>query len=166
MSYRMLLMMWLKVNTPPRVRFKRPFVFSMEAPGLAGQVLTVKQAPFSHEGFASTGETFNKNAWVRHLRKALCCCFGEYSSAVKLIETSDCGVCAPTFRGGSAKVSDRRWSAPYTEDMQRCAVWDSSIVMARYFEMREADIKGKRCLDLSAGCGLVGMSPGFQMTAQ
>ena len=27
----------------------------MEAPGLAGQQLTIKQAPFSHEGFASTG---------------------------------------------------------------------------------------------------------------
>ena len=28
----------------------------MEAPGLAGHKLTVKQTPFSHEGFASTGE--------------------------------------------------------------------------------------------------------------
>ena len=31
----------------------------MEAPALAGQVLTVKQAPFSHEGFASTGVPTN-----------------------------------------------------------------------------------------------------------
>ena len=38
-------------------------------------------------------------------------------------------------------------------------MWDSSIIMARYLEMRGAEIKGKRCLDLSAGCGLVGVSP-------
>ena len=40
----------------PRVRFKRPYAYTMEAPGLAGQVLTIKQAPFSDEGFASTGD--------------------------------------------------------------------------------------------------------------
>ncbi len=32
--------------------------------------------------------------------------------------------------------------------------------MAKYFEIHTAEIKGKRCLDLSAGCGLVGVSPG------
>ncbi len=45
--------------------------------------------------------------------------------------------------------------------MACCAVWDSSIVMARYFEIHAAQIRGKRCLDLSAGCGLVGVSPGL-----
>ena len=38
-----------------RVRFRRPYIYTMEAPGLAGQQLTVQQRPFSHEGFASTG---------------------------------------------------------------------------------------------------------------
>ena len=41
------------------MRFKRPYVYTMEAPGLAGHLLTVKQAPFSHEGFASTGAAAN-----------------------------------------------------------------------------------------------------------
>lgn len=36
------------------------------------------------------------------------------------------------------------------------AVWDSSIVMAKFFERWPALVQGKRCLDLSAGCGLVG----------
>jgi hypothetical protein len=37
------------------------------------------------------------------------------------------------------------------------AVWDSSIVVAKYLEkLGAAVLKGKRCLDLSAGCGLVG----------
>ena len=35
-------------------------------------------------------------------------------------------------------------------------VWDSSIVMAKYFERWNSLWAGKRCLDLSAGCGLVG----------
>ena len=36
-------------------------------------------------------------------------------------------------------------------------MWDSSIVMSKYVE-KEAEtlVQGKRCLDLSAGCGLVG----------
>ena len=53
-------MIGLKGHTPPRVRFKRPYVFTMEAPDLAGQMLTIKQAPFSHEGFASTGKANNQ----------------------------------------------------------------------------------------------------------
>lgn len=36
------------------------------------------------------------------------------------------------------------------------AVWDSSIVVAKYFERWGVRYKGLRCLDLSAGCGLVG----------
>jgi predicted nicotinamide N-methyase len=38
------------------------------------------------------------------------------------------------------------------------AVWDSSIVMAKYFERWADKYAGLRCLDLSAGCGLVGAS--------
>ena len=38
------------------------------------------------------------------------------------------------------------------------AVWDSSIVVAKYLERHMEHYKGKRCLDLSAGCGLVGES--------
>ncbi|GAX77181.1 hypothetical protein CEUSTIGMA_g4627.t1 [Chlamydomonas eustigma] len=35
-------------------------------------------------------------------------------------------------------------------------VWDSSIVVCKYLEkMGDTIVKGKRCLDLSAGCGLV-----------
>ena len=37
-----------------------------------------------------------------------------------------------------------------------CAVWDSSIVVAKFFERWGNRWAGKRCLDLSAGCGLVG----------
>ncbi len=36
------------------------------------------------------------------------------------------------------------------------AVWDSSIVMSKYFERWGSRWAGKKCLDLSAGCGLVG----------
>ncbi len=37
------------------------------------------------------------------------------------------------------------------------AVWDSSIVLAKYLEMQASLVKDKRCLDLSSGCGLVGI---------
>lgn len=38
-----------------------------------------------------------------------------------------------------------------------CAVWDSSIVASKYLEkLGPSWLEGKRCLDLSAGCGLVG----------
>ena len=47
----------------------------MEGPGLAGQVLTVKQAPFSHEGFASTGETPNRGL-------GLASCLGRCAAAL------------------------------------------------------------------------------------
>ena len=40
--------------------------------------------------------------------------------------------------------------------LQRCAVWDSSIVVAKFFERWGSRWAGKKCLDLSAGCGLVG----------
>lgn len=41
------------------------------------------------------------------------------------------------------------------------AVWDSSIVVAKYFERWGNRWAGKRCLDLSAGCGLVGAACPF-----
>jgi predicted nicotinamide N-methyase len=44
------------------------------------------------------------------------------------------------------------------------AVWDSSIVVAKYLEKLGPDaLGGKRCLDLSAGCGLVGESTGARV---
>ncbi|KAL0033614.1 hypothetical protein WJX79_007925 [Trebouxia sp. C0005] len=36
-------------------------------------------------------------------------------------------------------------------------IWDSSIVMSKYFERWDGRWVGKKCLDLSAGCGLVGI---------
>jgi predicted nicotinamide N-methyase len=35
------------------------------------------------------------------------------------------------------------------------SVWDSAIVLSKWAERHSALIAGKRCLDLSAGCGLV-----------
>ena len=36
-------------------------------------------------------------------------------------------------------------------------MWDSSIVAAKYLEKIQESLVGKCCLDLSAGCGLVGV---------
>jgi predicted nicotinamide N-methyase len=44
-----------------------------------------------------------------------------------------------------------------TSHLLHSSVWDSSIVVCKYLEkMGETLVRGKRCLDLSAGCGLVG----------
>jgi Lysine methyltransferase len=39
------------------------------------------------------------------------------------------------------------------------AVWDSSIVMAKYLEHHPGMLKGRSLCDVSAGTGLVGMCP-------
>lgn len=36
-------------------------------------------------------------------------------------------------------------------------MWDSSIVLAKFFERHPRRFTGLRCLDLSAGCGLPGL---------
>ena len=35
-------------------------------------------------------------------------------------------------------------------------VWDSSIVLSKYVQKHPHLFKGKRCLELGAGCGLIG----------
>lgn len=47
--------------------------------------------------------------------------------------------------------------APFSAEGFASTVWDSAIVLAKYFEKHPEIVKGKRCLDLSAGCGLVGI---------
>lgn len=93
--------------------------------------IEIEQAPFNAEGFASTGAV------------PLCLltyCGGKWCGSVR----------ANTMINGTG------------------AVWDSSIVVAKLFEKHDIpqDVEGKsqgsfnvrkrRCLDLSAGCGLVG----------
>lgn len=47
--------------------------------------------------------------------------------------------------------------ARFREEGFASTVWDSSIVMAKFFERWAHRYAGKKCLDLSAGCGLVGI---------
>lgn len=44
---------------------------------------------------------------------------------------------------------------PFQEPGFASTVWDSSIVISKLFERHPEHIQGRRCLDLSAGCGLV-----------
>jgi predicted nicotinamide N-methyase len=45
---------------------------------------------------------------------------------------------------------------PFGAEGFASTVWDSSIVMAKYLERHAPQFAGKRCLELGAGCGLVG----------
>ncbi|KAK9791359.1 hypothetical protein WJX73_007751 [Symbiochloris irregularis] len=78
---------WKREHRSDRARFHEPFVYTLHERQPNARQLSISQAPFDAEGFAST-------------------------------------------------------------------VWDSSIVMAKYFERWPDLVCGKRCLDLSAGCGL------------
>lgn len=57
---------------------------------------------------------------------------------------------------GRARVLDIQ-QARFKEEGFASTVWDSSIVLAKYFEKRPDLVRGKRCLELGAGCGLVGI---------
>ena len=117
-----------------RVRFDRPYLHPMRLPGQEGETkLTVHQARFTEQGFASTGERLE-------LRWQLL--------AALLPSTLDAPVKCP--------------SLPARLFLQQCAppraVWDSSIVLAKFIEAQGAPrFAGTRCLDLSAGCGLPGL---------
>jgi predicted nicotinamide N-methyase len=68
------------------------------------------------------------------------------------------------FGDGSLTIHQQRFQA----EGFASTVWDSSIVLAKYFELHSARYKAKRCLDLSAGCGLPGIvlsRLGAQVTA-
>lgn len=45
---------------------------------------------------------------------------------------------------------------PFDADGFASTVWDSSIVMSKYIEKWPEKFRGRRCLELGAGCGLVG----------
>mmetsp|Transcript_25216 Transcript_25216/g.54876 ORF Transcript_25216/g.54876 Transcript_25216/m.54876 type:complete len:296 (-) Transcript_25216:193-1080(-) len=47
--------------------------------------------------------------------------------------------------------------APFSVEGFASTVWDSSIVMAKHIEKVAGAFKGKRCVELGAGCGLVGV---------
>ena len=44
---------------------------------------------------------------------------------------------------------------PFSEEGFASTVWDSAIVLAKYFELQSALFAGKRCVELGAGCGLL-----------
>ncbi|GAQ88365.1 hypothetical protein KFL_004220040 [Klebsormidium nitens] len=55
---------------------------------------------------------------------------------------------------GSLTIQQKR----FKETGFASTVWDSSIVLAKYLERwQEALVRGKRCIELGAGCGLVGI---------
>ena len=84
------------------------------------------------------------------------------------------GVCFPLHRarfvrpyihiihagnGGEGEARLTVGQARFKAEGFASTVWDSSIVLAKYFERWRHVYAGRRCLDLSAGCGLVGILP-------
>lgn len=123
-----------------KVRFDRPYLHPFQPPGAEAEVkLTIHQQRFKAEGFASTG-----GQGVDVLVPFLWTWRGL-----------PCGRRMPSPAPGSpAQNHPPRLLAPSSPPP---AVWDSSIVLAKMFERHAARFAGKRCLDLSAGCGLPGV---------
>jgi predicted nicotinamide N-methyase len=57
------------------------------------------------------------------------------------------------FQGGHLTIHQQR----FRELGFASTVWDSSVVLAKHLENCAQRYAGKRCLDLSAGCGLPGI---------
>lgn len=128
-----------------KVRFDRPYIHPMALPGSETEAkLTVHQARFKEQGFASTG-----GCWR---------CFGN--NRLQKESSLQNGTSEPAI--SALKATFTCCTAPFqtrlpTPSHATAAVWDSSIVLAKFFERQAATIEGKRCLDLSAGCGLPGL---------
>ena len=60
------------------------------------------------------------------------------------------------LNGGDGSTMLTVGQAKFEAEGFASTVWDSCIVLAKYFERWRRQYAGKRCLDLSAGCGLVG----------
>ena len=62
----------------------------------------------------------------------------------------------PLGQGGGVEEQLRVEQRPFGAEGFASTVWDSSIVMSKYLERHSSQFAGKRCLELGAGCGLVG----------
>lgn len=169
-----------------RLRFDRPYKHKLGIGGQNGSlILTVHQQKFQQQGFASTGgsrpeQVFRhrklghacriaavRNKWASNLATWITLLMGEGRQLHVWF-----GVCK---KAGHVWSSQRRLGLIDVRDHLRnhtnfltekqnviytvmcIAVWDSSIVLSKYFERHPQLVEGKRCLDLSAGCGLVGL---------
>ncbi|KAK3273107.1 hypothetical protein CYMTET_18636 [Cymbomonas tetramitiformis] len=59
-------------------------------------------------------------------------------------------------KGADGEVQLSIEQQPFSPEGFASTVWDSSIVMSKYMERWRENFTGKRCLELGAGCGLVG----------
>lgn len=112
--------------------------------------LTIHQQKFSAVGFASTGEM-------------ACCSQAKHGLDISPLSCMhDDHDCQLAVHG---KLCCSGHWYPAHARTPAAAVWDSSIVVAKYLEKHQHRYKGKRCLDLSAGCGLVGELAHLLLTA-
>lgn len=137
-----------------RERFDLPYVHSVYFNGRA-QKLNIQQARFKEEGFASTGiSALSPSAVEQHCQSVQCApkTFSDYIRLPLWQSSSSSDIKPLDFHSVCIK-----YIKPDTSNLHlTCPVWDSSIVLAKYFEKWPDLVRGKRCLELGAGCGLVG----------
>ena len=124
-----------------RIRFHRPYIHCINSPDVK---LTLQQSKFDAEGFASTSRACSSTLLAMLYHHALKP-RAHTRAHSQLLGQLLLGLCPIVL----LLLCQGRLSASH-------AVWDSSIVMSKYFEQWGSRWAGKKCLDLSAGCGLVG----------
>lgn len=136
--------------------------------------LTIKQQKFSSEGFASTGRwVLIVGGWWagwlaglggrmgerQHTQQATHAVLATCVGLLVQLTVALCMSSQPSLSVGTLAML--LVTAPlHPSHPLFClvpSVWDSSIVVTKYLEKLGPDwLRGKRLLDLSAGCGLVG----------
>lgn len=158
---------WKREHRPDKVRFHRPYSHVVHTGEGVRIPLTIHQARFEAQGFASTGApeadlgcTCGVHAGVMH-----CGCFVRGCETVGLPRARTVGSGRVL---GAHDLDGSTAGGPSPSSHHPRTVWDSSIVVSKMCEWQAARWRGKRCLDLSAGCGLVGITLrtlGAQVTA-
>jgi hypothetical protein len=140
---------WKREHLPDRDRFIKPYKHEL-------RVVRDKQARWevleeahacSTQGLVSSSPANLKRApgvvGVEHHRSAV------HGNCVS-------GACPASAVEVQLSLRQARFAAGGAAGGFASTVWDSAIVVARLLEARPVLVAGRRCLDLSAGCGLVG----------
>ena len=93
--------------------------------------------------------------WTEFVVTGLCCEGLVLSVLVHIVDRA--GALTPSLCGWAGPEMLCIKQAPFGPLGFASTVWDSSIVMAKYIEKNAGVFKGKRCVELGAGCGLVGV---------
>lgn len=138
------------------VRFEQPYEHTLRVPSeAADRRLIIQQAPFDAEGFASTGavsaaQRSMHQQYCRGRANTIVCalCSTALSTSASIVGASSCA-CPRDATLSSSVLKDPTGSLQ--PQNPAVAVWDSSIVVAKYLE-KQAILQQDVLAAAGAGC--------------